>query len=117
MSDSYFAVIDRAEPVSGAVYGIGHTVMEATKDANKGKNGRVVSCSAGAYAHVEQHGGAPSPLLTVTSGGVRLGTEQESVLGAQAPTVNAQGWRAKLARLWSRSRRRSDAQVASHRMA
>lgn len=73
-----FAAIDQGQP-TGAVYGIGRTEEEALADARRGAADgeyEVVPMTAGAYALVDEQGGAPSAELTVSRGGVSLRSEE-----------------------------------------
>lgn len=83
---TYFAAIDATDPVTGAVYAIGLTVIETRKLAlhAAGYRGgedepqfRIVPITRAAADYVQDHnGGAPSPRLTVTARGVCLRTEE-----------------------------------------
>lgn len=76
-----FAAIDNFDPVTGAVYGLGVTAVDAIQDANRYRlntgSYRVVPITPEAYAHVQDWGGAPSKLLSVSLAGVELNTTEE----------------------------------------
>jgi len=72
-----YAAID-AGNISGAVYGLGLTPEAAIADALSQNEGTYTSvpCTISAYQYVVDHGGAPSPELTVTRDSVCLRSEE-----------------------------------------
>jgi hypothetical protein len=77
---THYAAIDSSN-VTGAVYGIGSTPEEAIRDASRevgvdASDLAAVPLTDGAREHIEEHGGGPSPVLSVSLRGVTLRSEE-----------------------------------------